>query len=143
VTAGEQRRREPVRQKQRGRKSGVQPARRPRGREGFRLPCCGVVAAGSRPGCQGGRGAPKGAGEGDAADNEGPYRAAEPTDEARTNPLVGLGRKAGGVERDWHRGECGGYDILCQGLLAEQVDFFPGWPVALPLGAWVARAGTV
>ena len=46
--------------------------------------------------------AAQGTGEGDAADNDAPHRAAEPADKARTNPVVGLGRKAGYVERGWH-----------------------------------------
>jgi len=56
-----------------------------------------VVAAGSGHG-----GTLQGTGEGDAADNDAPHRAAEAADEARTNPLGGLGRKAGDVERGWH-----------------------------------------
>jgi len=137
ATACEQRRREPARQKQRGRKSGVQPARhtRPLGREDFRLLCCGVVAAGLCPRCQGGGTAPEGTGQGDAADNDAADRAAEPADEGRTNPLGGLGSWGGGVERDWHwRREYSRYDILCQGLSAEEMDFFLGWLMALP---WV------
>jgi len=58
----------------------------------------GVVAAGLRGGW-----APQSAGEGDAADNGATHRAAEAADEARTNPLVGLGSTAGCVERDWHQ----------------------------------------
>ena len=42
------------------------------------------------------------AGESDAAGNETAHGAADPADEARTNPLVILG-KAGGVGCDWHR----------------------------------------
>jgi len=64
---------------------------------GFRTLRRGVVAAGLRNG-----GASPGTGEGEAADNGAAYRAAEPADEAGTNPLAGLGRTAGGVERDWH-----------------------------------------
>jgi len=57
----------------------------------------GVVVAGSRQGW-----APEGAGKGDAADNDAAHRAAEAADEARSNPLVGLGGWDGDVERGWH-----------------------------------------
>jgi len=96
VTAGEQKTREPVRQAQRGRDSGVPRARNthPGWRGGLRR---GVVPAGLRHGR-----APQGGGEVDAAANDAAHRAAETADEARTNPLAGLGRKAGSGERDGH-----------------------------------------
>jgi len=96
VTEGEQTH-EQGRQKQRGGgKSGAWPAgnRHPPGRGCLRRD---LAAARSRDGR-----AAQGAGEGDAAGNEAPHRAAEPADEARTSPLVGLGGKAGDVERSWH-----------------------------------------
>jgi len=64
----------------------------------------GVVPAGLRHG-----GAPQGSGEVEAAANGAAHRAAEAADEARTNPLAGLGGKAGGGERDWHWGR----SIVC------------------------------
>jgi hypothetical protein len=70
----------------------------PAGRGGLRILCRGAVVAGLRGGW-----APPGAGEGDGADNGAAHRTAEAADEARTNPLVGLGRKAGRVEHGWHR----------------------------------------
>src|SRR5487761_2471252 len=42
-------------------------------------------------------------GERDAASDDAAHGAAEPAEDARTGPLVGLGRKAGGVEGGWHR----------------------------------------
>ena len=69
----------------------------PAGRGGIRMLRRCAVAAGLGHGR-----APPGAGEGDGADNGAAHRAAEAADEARTNPLVGLGRKAGDGERDWH-----------------------------------------
>ena len=55
-------------------------------------------------GCEGlrGEGAPQGRGKADAGANDAAHRAAEAADEARTNPLAGLGRKAGSGERDRH-----------------------------------------
>ena len=99
VTAGGEQMREQGWRKQRGRESGARPARNTqrRGRGGLRSLRLGVVAAGLRRGR-----APQGTGEGDTADNDAPHRAAEPADEACTNPLVGLGGKAGDVERGWH-----------------------------------------
>ena len=96
MTAGEQRRREPVRQEQRGRESRARAPRNrhPAGRAGMR---CGVIPAGLRH-----RRAPQGSGEVDAAANDVAHRGAEAADEARTNPLAGLGRKAGSGERDGH-----------------------------------------
>ena len=94
MTAGEQTR-EHARQERRDGESDARPTRNthPAGRGGFRFLRRGVVAAGLRYGR-----APQGAGKGDTADNGAPHRAADPADEARTNPLVGLGRKAGGVK---------------------------------------------
>ena len=98
VTEGEQTR-EQGRQEERGRESGTRRVRNRHspGRRGLRILRSCVVLAGLRDGRS-----PQGAGEGDAADNRAAHRAAEPADEARTNPLVGLGRKAGGVRRGWH-----------------------------------------
>ena len=98
VTAGEQKTRKQGRQRQRKRAIGARTARHTHlaGRWGLRLLRGGVVAAGLRHGR-----APR-AGEGDDAANRAPHRAAEPADEARTNPLVGLGSTAGCVERGWH-----------------------------------------
>ena len=98
LTASEQRR-EPARQEKRERASGGRPARHthPAGRGGLRLLRCGVVLAGLRDGRS-----PQGAGEVDAAANSAADRAADAADEARTNPLAGLGRTAGDVERSWH-----------------------------------------
>jgi hypothetical protein len=100
LTASEQRR-EPARQEERERASGWRPARHthPAGRGGSRLLRCGVVLAGLRDDRS-----PQGAGEVDAAANSAADRAADAADEARTNPLVGLGGKAWWVERNWHRG---------------------------------------
>ena len=42
------------------------------------------------------------AGEADAAGKGAAHRAAEAADNARTDPLAGLGNKAGGVRRGWH-----------------------------------------
>jgi len=56
-----------------------------------------VVPAGFRHGW-----APQGSGEVDAAANDAAHRTAEAADEARTNPLTGLGRKAGSGEGDGH-----------------------------------------
>ena len=59
----------------------------------------GAVVAGLR----GGRAA-QGAGKGDAADNGAAHRAAKAADEARTNPLAGLGSKVRKVKRGLHPG---------------------------------------
>ena len=93
VTAGGEQTREQGRRKQRGRESDAWPAQNthPPGGGGSRILWrCGP---------------PQGTGEGDAADNDAAHRAAEPADEARTNPLGGLGGKAGDVERGWHCGQ--------------------------------------
>jgi len=49
--------------------------------------------------------APHGAGESKAAGDSVAHRAAEPAEEARTNPLVGLGRRVGRSECGYHGGE--------------------------------------
>jgi len=56
-----------------------------------------VASAGLRRGR-----APQGCGEVDAAANGAAHHAAEAADEARTNPLAGLGSWGGDVERGWH-----------------------------------------
>ena len=91
--------REPVRQEERERASAGRPAwkRQPAGRGGLRMLGGGVASAGLR----GGR-VPQGCGEGNAAANGAAHRAADPADEARTNPLAGLGSWGGDVERGWH-----------------------------------------
>jgi len=127
VTAGEQTR-EQGRQEERGRESGTRRVRNRHspGCRGLRILRGGVVAAGLRDGRS-----PQGADEGDAADNGAAHRAAEPADEARTSPLVGLGRKAGGEERGSHwRGVCSGYDILFKDGEPNETIFSLGgsWP---------------
>ena len=120
MTAGEQTR-EPARQERWGRGRGAWPAwdTHPRGRGGFRALRRGVVGAGLRRGRTA-----RDAGEADAADDGTAHRSAKPADEARTNPLVGLGRKGGGEERGWHWRECNRRIILFQGRLARQNDSF-------------------
>ena len=68
---------------------------------GRKLPGLGRPEVGGR--CRRGR-TPQAAGEGDAAGHDRAHRTAKPAHEARTNPLVGLGGKAGGEERCWHGG---------------------------------------
>jgi len=130
ATAGAQRR-EPGRQGQRGRESGAGPARKrdPPGRRGLPILRPGVVAAGSR----GGRAA-QGAGEGDAADNSAAHRAAEAADEARTNPLAGLGGTAGCVERDRHQESIMGILSFRKRGFARHHDFFLGEARGILLG---------
>jgi len=80
---------------------GARPVRNthPAGRGGLRILRRGVALADLRHGR-----APQGSGQVDAAANDAAHRAAEAADEARTNPLAGLGGKAGGGERDLHWG---------------------------------------
>jgi len=115
VTASEQAR-EQGRQGQWGRESGAwpTPSMHPAGCRGcFRVLRGGAVTAGLRH-----RRPPPGAGEDDAADNGAAHCAAEPADEARTNPLGGLGSKAGGGERGRHGRESSRYIICFQGEYA-------------------------
>ena len=130
MTTGEQTR-EPGRQEQWGRECGAGPtwSTRPRGRGGFLTLRRGVVGAGLRHGR-----APQGTGEGDAADNGAEHHATEPADEAHTNPLVGLGRKAGGGKRDRH---CS-WTTLVWVLLAGKV-----WPAAHAIALALATASRV
>ena len=111
VAAGGEQMREQGWRKKRGWDSGARPAWNTRGpgRRGLRILRLGVVAAGLRHGW-----AAQGTGEGDAADNDAPHRAAEAADEACTNPLGGLGGTAGDVERGWHRVLYSISAVLCQ-----------------------------
>jgi len=99
VRAGEQRR-EPVRQEERERANAGRAARQrqPGGCGGLGMLGGGVVLTGLRRGR-----APQGCGEVDSTANGAVHRATDPADEARTNPLAGLGSSGGDVERGWHR----------------------------------------
>ena len=113
MTAGGEQMSEQGRWNQRVWESGAWLARNrhPSGRGGLRIVRLGVVTAGLRHGS-----APQGIGEGDAADNDAPHRAAKPADEACANPLGGLGGKAGDVERGWHWDNYSGTAVVCQSV---------------------------